>query len=213
MDFTHDQPNPTKNFTGLTIVVLLHVLLAWVLLTNTGRALRDKILPPPETKIIEAPKIPPPPPPKDIEPPKPVIPPKEVWIPPPEVNIQVEAPKDAIQVKTAVAPEGNKALVIPKAAPGPAVSQAVVDSSASCAPPEYPASSVRNEEEGAVTVAFLVGVDGKVADSKVEKSSGFPALDRAARAAFSVCKFKPGLAADGKPASSWAKIKYVWKLD
>jgi protein TonB len=214
MDFSHNhQENPTKNLTGLTVVVLFHILLAWVLLTNTGKALRNKILPPPETKIIEAPKLPPPPPPKEIEPPKPVIPPKEVWIPPPEVNIQTEAPKESIQVKTAVAPDGNKALVIAKVDAPKVVTQAVVDSSASCAQPEYPSSSVRNEEEGTVTVAFMVGLDGGITESKIEKSSGFPALDKATRAAYSLCKFKPAVGSDGKPIASWAKIKYVWKLE
>jgi len=58
---------------------------------------------------------------------------------------------------------------------------------------------------------FLIGLDGKVADSKIERSSGFRALDAAAKNALSLCKFKPGLV-DGKPQQSWTVVDYVWKL-
>jgi len=62
------------------------------------------------------------------------------------------------------------------------------------------------------TLQFLIGIDGRVADSKVAKSSGFRDLDNAARSALSRCRFKPGLA-DGKPQQSWTKVQYVWKLE
>eukprot|EP01030_Chromulinospumella_sphaerica_P011108 gene11108-10909_t len=50
-----------------------------------------------------------------------------------------------------------------------------------CAKPEYPKSSLRNEETGVTTVSFLIGVDGSVMESKVTKSSGFRDLDKAAQ--------------------------------
>lgn len=76
---------------------------------------------------------------------------------------------------------------------------------------EYPKASLMNEEEGAVTMSFLVSADGSVLDSKVEKSSGFKGLDKAAVKGISACKFKPGTK-DGAPAQTWAKVDYVWKL-
>jgi protein TonB len=88
---------------------------------------------------------------------------------------------------------------------------AVVDAK-SCAKPEYPAASKRLQETGAVFLNFLVGVDGRVVDSKVETSSGFERLDEAALKALSLCSFKPGTV-DGKPEQSWHKLKYVWKLE
>ena len=81
-----------------------------------------------------------------------------------------------------------------------------------CEKPEYPRASLVNEETGAVTLAFLIGADGKVNDSKVEKSSGHKNLDKAALAGMGKCKFKPGMK-DGKPEQAWAKVEYVWKLD
>ncbi len=88
---------------------------------------------------------------------------------------------------------------------------AVVAASA-CAELDYPARSLRNEETGTTTLSFLVGLDGKVVDSRIEKSSGFKDLDNAARAGLSKCKFKPATV-DGKPEQTWSKLQYVWKLD
>ena len=76
---------------------------------------------------------------------------------------------------------------------------------------EYPKASLMNEEQGDVKMAFLVGADGNVVDSKLEKSSGFKNLDKAAMKALSACKFKPGTK-DGAVAQTWAKIDYSWKL-
>jgi protein TonB len=69
-----------------------------------------------------------------------------------------------------------------------------------------------NEEQGTVSMAFLVSAGGDVKDSKVEKSSGFKNLDKAAIKAISACKFKPG-SKDGAPAETWTKVDYAWKLD
>jgi protein TonB len=77
---------------------------------------------------------------------------------------------------------------------------------------EYPKASLMNEEQGTVSMMFLVKADGSVADSKVEKTSGFKNLDRAAIKAISACKFKPGTK-DGAAAETWTKVDYAWKLD
>lgn len=76
---------------------------------------------------------------------------------------------------------------------------------------DYPKASLMNEEQGEVSMSFLVAADGKVVDSKVEKSSGFRNLDKAAVKAISACKFKPGMK-DGAVAQTWTKVDYVWTL-
>ena len=81
-----------------------------------------------------------------------------------------------------------------------------------CAKPDYPSASRRLEEEGTVTLKFLIGVDGKVLQADIEKSSGFVRLDEAARNALAKCQFRPGTV-DGKPEQSWASIKYTWRLE
>jgi protein TonB len=69
---------------------------------------------------------------------------------------------------------------------------------------EYPKASLLNEEQGTVSMAFLVSASGEVLDSKVDKSSGYKNLDKAAVKAISACKFKPGTK-DGA-------VDYVWSL-
>jgi protein TonB len=81
-----------------------------------------------------------------------------------------------------------------------------------CEKPEYPSASRRLEEEGTVALRFLVGVDGKVIQSEIEKSSGFPRLDQAARAGLSKCRFQPATV-DGQAEQAWASMKYTWRLD
>ena len=81
----------------------------------------------------------------------------------------------------------------------------------SCEKPEYPSASKRLEEEGTVQLKFLVGEDGKVIESAIEKSSGFRRLDEAARQSLSKCTFKPGIK-DGVAVESWASMKYTWRL-
>jgi protein TonB len=63
-----------------------------------------------------------------------------------------------------------------------------------------------------VQLKFLVGVDGKVIESAIEKSSGFRRLDEAARAGLSKCQFKPGTL-DGKPQQSWASMLFTWRIE
>lgn len=81
-----------------------------------------------------------------------------------------------------------------------------------CAKPEWPKKSLRAGEQGAVTLTFLIDVDGKVAESRIVTSSGFPALDEAAQTGLAKCRFRPGLV-NGKPEKAWVKIQYVWTID
>ena len=86
-----------------------------------------------------------------------------------------------------------------------------LDTKTPCDRPEYPRASLVNEEQGTVVLSLQIAADGKVTDSKIEKSSGFKNLDKATMKLAS-CKFKP-VSKDGKPEQSWAKFEYVWKLD
>ncbi len=77
--------------------------------------------------------------------------------------------------------------------------------------PVWPKSSIRNEESGAVTLAFLVDADGKLLDSKVVRSSGFRDLDNAAHFALRNCTFHPAIE-NGKPVQSWMNLVWIWKM-
>lgn len=82
----------------------------------------------------------------------------------------------------------------------------------SCAKPEYPREALRYDQQGKVTLAFLIGANGQVKQSKVLKSSGFPLLDLAAQQGIEKCTFRPG-SKDGQPADAWTQMQYVWTLE
>ncbi|MFZ6771714.1 energy transducer TonB [Undibacterium sp. SXout7W] len=89
---------------------------------------------------------------------------------------------------------------------------APVMDSKSCEPPKYPKAALMNEETGTVHMGFLISTEGKVVESRIDKSSGSKSLDKAALSALGLCKFKPGTK-DGKAEQLWAKVDFVWKLE
>jgi protein TonB len=68
------------------------------------------------------------------------------------------------------------------------------------------------EEEGTVSLRFLVGADGRVIQIEIEKSSGFKRLDEATRVCFARSRFQPATV-DGRPEQAWASMKYTWRLE
>jgi protein TonB len=181
------------------LVVLLHALLLWAI--SSGLA-RDVVRMTENT--VEAVLMTEAPPPAPTPPPK--TPPPKTPAPPP--------PAPTSTAPTSTAPAITQAPTPPAAAPAaPAIrTGAVIQAGAHCAKPDYPSASRRMEEEGTVTLKFLIGADGKVLQADIEKTSGFTRLDEAARNALSKCQFRPGTV-DGKPEQSWASIKYTWRLE
>ncbi|AEK62814.1 energy transducer TonB [Collimonas fungivorans] len=216
MDFTQDGKNPSNNVVGISVVVVLHVLIVYALLTGLARKVVEVIQQPVETKIIEEFKPPPPPPPdKPVPPPPKSVAPPPPFVPPPEVKVTPPPQDNVIAAVTNVKPPSNDlptSVAQPSATgeAGPAHTSAKI--AGNCDKPEYPRSSLRNEEEGMVTVKLTIGADGNVLDSAVEKSSGFKDLDRATVKAWSLCHFTPAMA-DGKAVQSSTRMQYVWKLE
>ena len=81
-----------------------------------------------------------------------------------------------------------------------------------CVRPQWPQGSLEAKLAGTVTLALLVGEDGKIQQSKVTKSSGHEELDEAARASIAKCAFKPSHI-DGQPREAWLLMQYVWTPD
>ena len=177
-------------------MVVLHLVLLWAITSGLARKVVRMTENTVEAVLMsEAP--PPAPPPKTPPPPK--------------------APTPPAPAPTSTAPAITQPSPPPVAAPAaPATPSirtgAVIQAGAHCAKPDYPSASRRMEEEGTVTLKFLIGVDGKVMQAEIEKTSGFTRLDEAARNALSKCQFRPG-SVDGKPEQSWANIKYTWRLE
>ncbi|MFZ6677664.1 energy transducer TonB [Undibacterium sp. Tian12W] len=223
MEFTQNQQHPFKRMSRLGVVAVLHVALLAALLNS----MKIKVSPPVffEPKSIHEPEKP-----KSVEPD--YFPPTRDTLPPP-INPPVLPPTDVIGDPPPITPpvdrggktdEGNTGKVIEgtgvsgsgtgtgtQVVKNPVHVAAVVDMSR-CEKPAYPARSIRIGETGTVTLAMLIGTDGRVLETKTEGSSGSRDLDKAASQALSLCRFTPGTI-DGVAQQSWTKVQYVWKID
>jgi|SRR5450830_1146950 len=207
--------NQKKNLTGISTVVLLHVALLAVFLHGSKL-----------TVFKSAPSIvdlvptldPPKPKPRDPQVDEPTMSQPTIFVPelpfPPVLQpptVTARALSDQPPAQPPLGATGDTGAKPTPAKAAPVVTAAVVDAQA-CSKPDYPKNALRNGDTGTVMLAFLIGTDGKVADSRIEKTSGFRDLDRAAQAGLSLCKFKPGTV-DGVPQQLWTKMQYVWSLD
>jgi len=205
---------------GIGVVVLLHLLLGWALISGLARKVVEVIKAPIETKIIEEVQ-PPPPPPENLPPPPKFAPPPPSFVPPPEVVVN-PPPAPTITTTTVVPPPAPPMVIAPPApeappvaAAGPAATPAVINVSA-CDKPEYPISAARSEATGTTRIRFTVDATGRASQATVERSSGstreHKLLDRTAVEALSKCPFKPGTDANGKPVGANAIVEYRWNL-
>ena len=205
----------------MAAVVVFHAVVGYALVNGLARKIVEVVTQPLETKIIEEIKPPPEVKPPPLPPPPRLAAPPPPYIPPPEVQVQVPQSVPVITAVTSakptepVAAPGQRYESAPTPAPvaraAPVRTPAVVDAKA-CDKPEYPPAALRAQETGIVLLAFLIDVDGKAVESKIERSTGFRRLDEAARKALALCKFKPA-SVDGKPERAWAKIEYEWKME
>jgi protein TonB len=203
---TYQQRTQTKRLPGLLMVLALHAMLLWLI--QSGLARQAITLTQESVEALLLTDAAPPPPPVAA----PKTPPLKTPLPP---VIPTTTTPPVITTPTAPA-ISNAAPVTPSqstAPPTPSIrTGAVIQPGASCAKPDYPSASRRLEEEGTVSLKFLIGADGRVLQAEIEKTSGFPRLDEAARNALSKCQFRPGTI-DGKAEQSWASIKYTWRLE
>ena len=211
MNFAANGSGTTNNnrAIGFVFVIGFHILLVWGLMNGLARKAIELLPLPIETKIIEdvKPKIEEPPPPKpEFEPPPPP------YIPPPDIVIAQPPPPTQTITTTTVKPVAPPAPVAPAAPKQTVRTSPKIDlkgSPRACREPEYPSASERLGEAGTSAISLLIGIDGKVQQSRIDATSGFKRLDEAAVKAFSKCKFSVGTL-DGQPEASWFSIKYKW---
>ena len=221
MDFAQQQRNPGRHLTSIGIVVLMHLLLGYALVSGLARKVVEVIKQPIETKIIEENKPPPPPPEKLPPPPPKMAPPPPSFVPPPEVVVQTppqnaptitvsreRPPEQVVRVAPAPAPA-------PPAPPAPPARVAPSLNFNACEKPAYTTAAQRAETTGVVVIVYTMDVDGRITEASVEKSSGptreHKQLDRATRDAVLACRGRPGMV-DGKPERLSGRVEYVWKL-
>jgi protein TonB len=219
MHFSHLNNGGGSKATKIALVAGFHVMLATVFIHSMNT--RHFTLPTvPEDIVVMFHPEPPPPPPPPIDPPTPLpqMAPPQIVVP--RVEVEVPPPQDPPPLQTTTvqdpAPQQPVAPAQPDAPPAQpsnntgAMRTAVI--AGGCATPQYPAAALRNEESGTVTLALLIGADGRVTQSRIDHSSGHRDLDKAALNALSMCTFKPATN-NGQPEAGWAQIAYLWKLE
>jgi protein TonB len=218
MHFSHINAASGTKVTKIAVVALIHVVLAFLLIKSMNAKMISIPKMPEDIVLLFTPEPPPPPPPPP-EPPKPMpkVAPPQIVAPPPEVAVTQPPPPDTVTAAVTAdpAPSQPTASVQSEAPASPdsgAMRTAVLADANGCAKPDYPVRAARNGESGTVTLALLVGTDGRVANSRVQNSSGSRELDKAAVSALSLCKFKPAMNG-GAAEQAWAQLAYVWKLD
>lgn len=220
MHFSDTLDGTGSKFTKIALVGALHLAVGAALIhnMNANTFSMPKVVEEMVMINIEVPKPPPPPP----EPPqarqKPVTQPKVV-APKVEVDVPqepVEAP--VVQATTEPSPAADPGPATPVTDPAPAkdnsgkMFSAALADAGGCAKPDYPARAARNGETGTVALALLIDTNGRVSDSRIQRSSGSRELDRAAQQALSLCTFKPAMN-NGEAEPGWGQIAYVWSLD
>lgn len=207
-----DEGMSTKRMVSLGIVALLHLFLGYAFVTGLALKVVKVVTGPLEVVDIKEqtppPEEPPPPPPELEE-----IPP---YVPPPEVVVQTQAPPPPITTQTVVqTPEPPRVVITPPAPPAPAAAPtpAIPGRGNTMSTDDYPAASLRAEEEGVVRVKFEINEQGRVDVCSVVQSSGFPRLDDA------TCKviqrrwrYKPATEG-GKPVRSTQTQPVRWRLE
>ena len=220
MQFSHMNNSGGNKAAKLALVAGFHIAVGGLIAgsLNTRHVTMPHI--PAQLVVMFTPEVPPPPSPPDPPQSMPHTAPPQIFAPPVEVQVQ-QLPPSVVSAVVSADPPPQSPTATPQEALRPAVPAssntgvmrtAVLADAKACVTPAYPPRAARNGESGTVTLALLVGVDGRMAGSRIEASSGSPELDRAAVAALSMCKFKP--ATNGGVAEpAWAQLAYVWTLE
>ena len=208
-----DQKMSTRRLVAIGIVAVLHVVLAYALVS--GLAVRVARQTMEDLNVFDVEEEPPPP---EEEPPPP---PPDQPIPPPPV--QVTQPPIIRRTAPIVAPPPPIRIVpIPRPAPPPPPppppSQA--------APPQprnnpgswvtdadYPSASIRNEEQGTAGFRLTVDANGRVSGCTITSSTGHPRLDsETCRLITRRARFRPALDAAGNEISGTYTSSIRWQI-
>jgi len=192
VDYAQSQRSPGKHLTGIGLVLILHVIIGYALVTGLGKKIIEVIKQPIETKIIEEvkpppPDVPPPPPPPKLQAPPPP------FIPPPEIQIQAPPPppQQTITQTTTVAPPPQAFVPSPPAPPAPPKPAVRRDYKAAYRiEPTFPPQAIRQGLSGRVVAWVHVAPSGSVTQVEIKQSSN-RIFDREVIRAMSQWKFNP----------------------
>jgi protein TonB len=154
--------DPSRRYKGIAIVIALHLLIGWGIVSGTAKNALVMLKKPLEAVVIQEVIIPPPPPPppKEIKPPEAmkVDAPPPPFVPPPDVAPQ--ATSNAPSITSVATPPTTTAVIAPPpvaAPPRPAPNRQ--DLRVACptqVPPEMPRKAIQDGSEGVVKAQALV---------------------------------------------------------
>ena len=154
--------DPSRRYKGIAIVIGLHILIGWGIVSGTAKNALVMLKKPLEAVVIQEVIIPPPPPPppKEIKPPEAmkVDAPPPPFVPPPDVAPQ--ATSNAPSITSVATPPPSPAVIAPPpvaAPPKPAPNRQ--DLRVACptqVPPEMPRKAIQDGSEGVVKAQALV---------------------------------------------------------
>lgn len=182
-------------------------------------------------EAVESPSLPPPPPPAEpvakTEPvpapkpdpdplPLPDPPPKPIQRPPPQPQPALKpAPAAKKTPSPPTAPPASSSPArpgsAPGATPGTSDSKGTRPSYREGPQPKYPAESSAAREHGTVYLIVEISAAGRPDSVKLERSSGFERLDRAAMEAVRRWRFNPAVR-DGKPVPARVSLPVRFQL-
>lgn len=119
MNFAQEKQGASR-FTGLGIVILIHVVAIYALASGLARDIVKKVTGPIDVKVIEEKVKPPPPPEKVVPPPPDMKAPPPPFVPPPEFQVTAPAPPAPAIQSTQVAPPAVQDIRPAPAAAAPA---------------------------------------------------------------------------------------------
>jgi protein TonB len=203
-DYARRGWNPGRHMPTVLVVLALHLMVGYALVTGLARRVVEVVKSPLETKIIAEvrkppPEAPPPPPPKLAVPPP-------TFIPPPEINIQVpvQAPPPTITTVTTTSPAPGP----PPVAQTVATAQPVVRREFKPSyrlDPEFPRLALSRGIEGRVTAWIHVTPAGTVGSVEIRRTSD-RMFDREVIRALSQWRFAP------EPVGFVAEYDIVFQL-
>jgi periplasmic protein TonB len=147
---------------------------------------------------------------EDLKPPPPIVHHEKKALPPapPTAPTEVHETTPMSKADTTVAPPAIETGPTVPALPDTEPTAVGYGMHASVA---YPHDSLKAREQGTVMLLVLVGLDGKVEDIKIDKSSGYARLDRAALNAVKTWSFNPARHG-GIAERAWAKVPISFTL-
>jgi protein TonB len=168
---------------GIVVVILVHILVIYGLVTGLARKAVEVIKKPLNATIVEEIKAPPPPPPppKKIEIPK-TPPPPQPYVPPPDIPVPTMPSEPVIAAITPTPPPAPPVIAPPApppppAPPKPAVRKGVVPISKP--EMEYPRDALRKGiYSGRVVARLSIDEKGNVTEVKVVESNPPRVFDR-----------------------------------